>query len=207
MPRQTPSPSASKFLILVVALLLTPGLGMTPSRAEGTPSTSVLNERIDIHLREAAAEEVMKMFGQIFEAEVDLDPGVQGAVTITLNNVTVRTALTATCESLGCQWRFLPAEPARLIIEPQPQPQRAQPGAEAPLTLELDHVTARDAFEAIARISGLHIILEPGVEGELSVSLTDRKVGEVLDQLCRQLDCRWKMTVESEGTWLRVAPR
>jgi type II secretory pathway component GspD/PulD (secretin) len=202
--RQRPELGRTRITLFAVLALfvVAPAVG-----AADAASPAVLENRIDLDLKDALAKEVLSMFAQVLGAEIELDPAIEGKVTITLHNVTARTALTAVCEGLGCKWRFLPAEPARLIVEPQAQPRGPDPGTAASLTLQLDRVTARDAFEAVARVRGLHIVLEPGVEGKVSVSLTDRKMSEVLDELCRQIDCRWEVTVGSDGTTLRVEPR
>jgi len=209
MKNKNPDLEAPGFHRLVVAILFLAGtlggLGAAPADAQAAEAR--LGERIDLDLEAAPAEQVLSVFAQVLGATPEIEPDVQGEISITLFNVTARTALNATCESLGCRWRLVPGDPARLIVEPLPQPRGPEPDRDASLSLELDRVAARDAFETLARVSGLSVVLEPGVEGEISLTLAERKIDEILDRFCQQIDCRWQIQEGSDGAVLRVEPR
>lgn len=176
-----------------------------PAKQPAKKSTRAwLEERIDLDLEAAPAQQVLAMFAQVLEAKAEIDPAVGGDITITLFDVTARTALNATCESLGCRWRLVGTDPTRLVVEPLPRPRDPAPGSEASLSLELDRVEAQDAFETVARISGLPMIFDSRVEGEVSLTLVNGTVDEVLDELCRQVRCLWEISEEPGGTVLRV---
>lgn len=80
-----------------------------PGRAEG-PSASRLRERIDLDLKEADLQQVLRAFGSIAEAEVEVDESLRGSVTVKLQNTPVSEALDALCRTHGCRWALLEAE-------------------------------------------------------------------------------------------------
>ena len=66
--------------------------------------TDDLDTPISLDLEEAALADVLASFGQIGGHEVEIEPGLDGKVTLGIRNVSVRTALRAVCESVGCVW-------------------------------------------------------------------------------------------------------
>lgn len=189
----------STILSLCVAVSTTPAFAAT--------SSPVLEERIDLDLEDAAAEDILTMFAQVTGAELELDPAVTGTVTITLHNVTARTALTAVCEGLGCRWRLETGELTRLVVEAEDAEVAIRKVREASVTVELDKVPAEKAFRAVARINGIRLELDSQVEGDISASLRDRKLDEVLDDFCRQVGCRWTLAEDKDRTVLQVAAK
>jgi len=189
----------STILSLCVAVSTAPVFAAT--------SSPVLQERIDLDLEDASAKDILTMFAQVTGAELELDPAVTGTVTITLHNVTVRTALTAVCEGIGCRWRFETGEVTRLVVEVQDAEVASRKVREASVTVELDKVPAEKAFRAVARINGIRLELDSEVEGEISASLRDRKLDEVLDDFCRQVGCRWTLAEDKDRTILQVAAK
>jgi len=182
-------------------------LGIPPATASAATAATRLHERIDLDLEDAMAEEVFAMFAQVLRAELELDPEVKGEVTIRLINVTARTALTAVCEGLGCRWQFETGEQARLRVEAVDPEVVLDPTSEPSVTVELRKVRAEKALRALATIHGIRVELEPGVEGEISASLRDRNLHEVLDDFCRQIGCRWTLTEDEDRTTLHVVEK
>ncbi len=56
------------------------------------------------------------LFGVILEAELELDPAVEGEVTIELRDVSLATSLEAVCEMLECSYAYDQGPPRRLIV-------------------------------------------------------------------------------------------
>jgi hypothetical protein len=198
-PETFPTALAAVVLCLFVVATAIPAFAAT--------SPSVLEERIDLDLVDAAAADILTMFAQMLGAELELDPAVTGTVTITLHNVTARTALTAVCEGLGCRWRVETGEETRLVVEVEDPEVALRKSREASVTVELNKVPAEKAFGAVARINGIRLELDSGVAGEISASLRERKLDEVLDDFCRQIACRWTLTENEDRTILRVVAR
>jgi hypothetical protein len=197
-PRTSPIAVWTALSLLVVA---------TAVPAFAATSVSALQERIDLDLKDASAADTLKMLARVIEAQLELDPAVTGEVTITLYNVSARTALTAVCEGLGCRWRVETGEETRLVVEVEDPEVALRKSREASVTVELNKVPAEKAFGAVARINGIRLELDSGVAGEISASLRERKLDEVLDDFCRQIACRWTLTENEDRTILRVVAR
>lgn len=73
---------------------------------EGTArKATAFKEPIDLKVTAADVREVLQVFGQIFGAEVELDPRITGKVTFELNNVPYGEALDQVCATAGCVWK------------------------------------------------------------------------------------------------------
>lgn len=190
---------------ILIPMLLAVALVAVPAAATAASSEPVLDQRIDLDLEKAAAADVVKVFAQILEAEAERDPAVDGELTITLSNVSVRTALTAACESLGCRWHLEIGKKRRLVVEPEvAETRRAEPSLEPSVTVELAEVPAPDAFRALAKVHGMRVELDPAVEGAITASIRDRPLGEVLDRMCLQIHCRWTRVIDGGEEVLRI---
>lgn len=201
---------------LAVGLLILGFAGSTGAASAASPFAA-LDERIDLSLEGATAQQVLTLFAQIFQAELTLDPGVEGKVTITLNNVTARTALNAVCEGLGCRWQLVTEGKPRLVIEPErarsskssnegKAASPAMPLTERPVTLETEETPAKDLLLAITKLYGLYMVIDAGLEGTVTVSTRDRPLREALDQICEQVNCRWKLIKQADQSHLRITP-
>lgn len=197
-------------LLLILGLLL----ATTTGAAAATSPYAALDERIDLDLEDATAEQVLTVFAQIFQAELKLDPGVEGEVTITLFNVTARTVLNAVCEGLGCRWRLVLEGKPRLIVEPERPPSSRDdesaaagtPLTDRPVTLEIDGTPAVDVLLAITKLYGLRMQIDAGLEGTVTASLRDRPLREALDEICQQVACRWAVLTQADPQFLRITP-
>ena len=72
--------------------------------AEAIESPVALDTPISMDLEGAAIADVLTSFGRIADHDVEIAPDLQGKVTLGIQNVSVRTALRAVCESVGCTW-------------------------------------------------------------------------------------------------------
>jgi hypothetical protein len=86
------------------------------------------------------------------------DGETRGTISITLEDVTLRTALYANCDSIGCRWR---AEGNRLVVEAlPPDPSRgktwvvASSGRTMPSGMQFEKTPVREVFDAIAVVAG-----------------------------------------------------
>ena len=71
-------------------------------------------EPLDLRVTKAKGQEILKTFGQILSAEVELDPSIDGTVTLDLENTPWDQALDAVCAALGCNWELVES-PARVL--------------------------------------------------------------------------------------------
>ena len=100
-------------LVLVVIALAT----SHPREASAQVS---LETRITVSLSNVAPARLFQFVQQSMLPGVELvvDPTLQRPVSITLEDVTVRTLLDASCDSIGCRWRI---DGTRMTIEAVPQ--------------------------------------------------------------------------------------
>jgi len=174
-----------------------------------------LEERLDIVLKEADVEEVLASFGAILGQETEIDPEVQGEISIQLHNVRAATALTAVCESVGCLWRL---EDGRLKVDRDPKappgrstaPGRAEgPSAallDQPIDMDLKDADLREALRAFGSIVGARVSISGTLEGKVTIQLASTPVHTALDAVCRVQGCRWELLETEEGPVLRFTP-
>jgi hypothetical protein len=128
------------------------------------PGPPDLERRVFLDANATAPAQVLGMLARTIPCSLKLDPRVQRPVTLRVSNVTARTALSAICESIGCRWQLAdatlrvdPAEPP----PPIPQGEVLQQKLRTPLAdLDFKRVPFRDALSAIARQSGIDLIVE-----------------------------------------------
>jgi type II secretory pathway component GspD/PulD (secretin) len=75
-------------------------------RGEGAQKKIPIREPIDFKVTQADGRDVLRTFGEILNADVTVEPGVAGQVTLVLENLPVDQTLDAVCKSLGCEWSF-----------------------------------------------------------------------------------------------------
>jgi hypothetical protein len=171
-----------------------------PARAADSPP---LDAAIDIKLTKAKAEEIFKTFGQILSAEAEVDPALAGRIlTIYLEGVRVRTALTAACDGLGCDWSFADGKPRRLTVKatgPQAAkaPEKAdgkRPGIDEKIDIKVTRAKIAEVFRTAGEILSVGLDLDPKVSGEIDLDLAGVPVSELLNRLCAAASCRWTLS-------------
>jgi hypothetical protein len=82
---------------LVLAIMF--GLGATTAWAQ-----AALSSRTSIDVAGAAPQDVFGSLAKTLECSLDLQAEIQTPVTLKVSNISVRTALSVLCETLGCSW-------------------------------------------------------------------------------------------------------
>jgi type II secretory pathway component GspD/PulD (secretin) len=183
------------------------GLGCVLLLGRAFPAHSadgpLLDASIDLKLTKAEAGEIFKTFGQILTAEAEVDPVLAGRVlTIYLEGVKVRTALTAACEGLGCEWSFVDGKPRKLTVKAVGAPaakrpeknEKKIPGVDERIDIKLKQAKVADVFRTAGQILSVELSLDPKVTGEIDLDLTAVPVREVLNRICSEVGCRWSLT-------------
>lgn len=200
---ETSYPSVQALLLAGLLSILLPGVA---SAGQG-----LLDERIDIELKDADVGQTLRSFGAVLEAEeVLIDPAVSGEVTITLHSVRVETVLTALCESVGCVWSF---EDGVLTIRPAPEGETPEPevveGGDAfggAIDLVLKGADLREVLQAFGGIAGWRVEIAPGLEGEVTIEVHETPAREALDHICAVNHCAWELVEQEGGIVLKVEP-
>lgn len=145
-----------------------------------------------------------------------VDPAVRAPVTIRMERVKLRTALTAVCESIDCGWRFSGrADPPSVEITVYPlggeRPGRPDLPAmgrkpaslDEPIQAYIEQSAAATALGILARINGYQLVLAPELaEKQVKLGL-EAPLRQVLDAACAQIGCSWSVS----GDTLTVVPR
>lgn len=187
--------------ILLAVLAIAPTV--TAQAHEGAGSG--LDKRIDLSLAGAAATDVLTSFGAIAGMEVELDPELEGQVTIELSNVTARTTLDVLCEMLDCKWWLEDGPPQRLRVKANAgalsQANQPRGTLDTQVSLALAAAPAEDVFESFASIGGWKLEMERPL---VTVEFEDVMIRDALDIVCRAVECTWKLDqVGGEGV-LRI---
>jgi len=187
--------------LLLLVLALSP---LTAARAAPVN----LAERMDLDVTDADVGKLFHTFGQLTGARVELDPQFQLArrVSIRIDNVTIRTALTAICESIGCRWHL--GEGA-IVIGPIPPAAEPRPfDFKEKITLRVQGANLREVVETMATMIGAELYFDEALDAaKLTLDLDQQTVAGALDAACAQAGCTWKLVTGGPKPVLRVSVR
>ena len=167
-----------------------------------------LDKRVSLDLRNATAEEAFKSLARVAGVQISAE-GVSGDVTLELENVRVRTILTAICDSIGCRWDL---QGGKLRITPLPEGERPTPrvkpstaALEAAIDLKVTDASVRDLLETVGQIMSAKTIVDSGIKGKLSLELEGTPLRQVLDTVCLAAGCTW--SYDGDRGILSVKPK
>ncbi len=87
-----------------------------------------------------------------------------------------------------------------------PPPLAAAPASpDEPVSLSLQETPAAEVLPVLAEAVGRNLDLDPGVDGSVTLSLQEVPWHEVMNEVCRQLGCRWE--IRDDPPSLRIEPR
>lgn len=188
------------WLAMAVALL---------TAASARAAENPLDTRIDMAVRDAAADDTFRTFAKLWGAEAVVDPALKGKVTVELKNVRVRTLLDAVCESIGCRWDLQPGNPPKLRVSAlsagNPVP-AAKVGPKEPLDLRVTKAKGQEILKTFGQILSAEVLLDPSITGEVTLDLENTPWDQALDAVCAALSCNWEL-VESPMRVLKVVPK
>ena len=141
---------------------------------------SELARRISLDFNATAPESVFRMVAEAIKCSLKVDPTVNQNVTIHLDRVTVKLALDAVCESIGCRWTF---DGRQLIVTPSPGSPiggvvgnsdfvRAALAKPLPSGLRFDRQSLGTVLDAVSRAAGPGFDFRvDGPEAKISISI------------------------------------
>jgi type II secretory pathway component GspD/PulD (secretin) len=179
---------------LTLAALAAPTLSRELSAAENP-----LDERISIQLKNALPAEVFESFGQLTGMPTVVDPTVSRHLSIGLENVRVKTALDATCESLDCRWEV---QNGKLVITALPGGDRKPPAKTEPteaISIKVVNADLQNLLKTFGQLVGAEVVLDPALTGKISVDLPNTPWDKGLDTVCKQAGCTWSLTDGEKG--------
>ncbi len=186
--------------------------------ADAAAQKDLARERVTLTFNQVPAADVFRPLAKSLGYELHLDPQLQELVTIHVENVTARTALTAICESIGCRWEqhdthlwILTGTSgwASSRTNAKGRALDAQMKAVGQVSglwrvRSLDEELAVDfefmAFELAEVLRDLAssirgtVDLAPSLAGrKVTVSIKSATLRQALDAICAQARCRWEM--------------
>ena len=171
-------------LLLLVLALIPPAAHAAEVR---------LDDRIDLNVTDADVGKLFQTVGQLTGARVDLDPRFQTArrISIRIDNVTLRTALTAICESLGCRWR---TRDGAIFVEQVRTHDPTVNVLDAKIDLRITGADLHGVMETMAQILGAELAFDEALpQGKLTLDMEQQTVAATLDAACAQAGCKWKL--------------
>lgn len=154
------------------------------SAAEGDKAS-----RLTLKLKDRDLAEVVASIRRKANANIVMDPGIEASVTIDLQDVHWRQALTLVAEQAGCV--VTEAEAGILKIEKPPR-----------VYFAFENTDIQKVIDTIAKISGANIVVSPEVKGTITVRLKNIPWRHALDAAVKTLG----FVVVAEGSILRVVP-
>ena len=185
-------------------------LGTGVSQVSAAPPPGPLDSKVELAVKEADPEELFATLGKLMSAEVVLEPGLTGKVSIELHNVTVRTILNALCESAGCQWSLdSSAKPPKLrvtpgLVEPRPDPWGKHALPKDPIDLRVTDANVQEVLQTFGQILGGKSIVDPAIQGKVSLNLENTPLDQALNAVCAAAGCDW--IYDADKRVLRVTP-
>lgn len=186
-------------LAVLAALMIAGAAGASPDE---------LDKRVSLDLRNATADEAFRSLARVAGVQISAE-GLSGKVNLELENVRVRTILTALCDNLGCQWDLqagkLRVTPLAAAERPAAEGRPSGPVLDAAIDLKVTEASVRDLLATVGEIMSAKTQIDPGIEGKVSLELDNAPLREVLDTICRTSKCTWSYD-EDRGI-LSVKPK
>ncbi|MCP4895343.1 MAG: hypothetical protein GY906_00070, partial [bacterium] len=159
---------------------------------------------IELQLKDADVRSVMRVFAEMTNSELYLDPAVMGTVTIGIEGISWMTALDAVCESVGCLWQLKGGTQRTLTILPGTKASDAS-GLNSPITITVEGVPILDLIGLVANRSGVSLERIGQPQGEISLAIDGASARTVISAVCESSGgCTWRTTedgsIEVEAT-------
>lgn len=182
--------------ILLSLCLLLPAA----AQADGT-----LDQRIALRVTDADPQEVLATFGQMMGVPVDIDPEIQRPLSIQVEDVSIRTALNAVCESVSCNWHLEGGKVLKFRALPKASSAKS-PSLDEPVDIKVTDADLRNFMGTVAQLLNGNLDMDPALKGKITLDIENQGLRAVLDAACAQAKCRWKL---AEGTRpvLEVRPK
>jgi type II secretory pathway component GspD/PulD (secretin) len=189
--------------VLAAAAVALPLLTLaSPARADG----DVLDRRVDVALADTAPDQAFQGIAKMTGLDATVDPGVDGKVTVRLQNVRLRTVLDAVCESIGCRWSI--ASGTKLHIVPLTERSaRKTMLLEEPIDLRVTGANVREVLQTFGQMLSAEVDLDPRITGKVTFEIDNVPCGKALDKVCAMAGCTWKLDTESKSPVLRIAAK
>jgi len=155
------------------------------SQAEGA-----LASRLTLRLKDRDLRDVVQSIRRKTSANIIMDPGIEALVTIDLQDVAWRQALTLVAEQAGCI--VTEGQGGVLKVEKPPR-----------VYFAFENTDIQKVIDTISKISGANIVVAPEVKGTITVRLKNIPWRDALDAVVKTLGF---VVVQEDFGILRVVP-
>jgi type II secretory pathway component GspD/PulD (secretin) len=197
--------SRSLFACAVAGIALSALAAPRPAHADG----DTLDRRVDVALAESAPAEAFDGLAKMVGLDAAVDPGLDGKVTVRLENVRMRTVLDAVCESIGCRWDVTAGSPAKLHIQPLPEgPARKKTALKEPIDLKVKEANVLEVLQVFGQMLSADVEIDPRLAGgKVTFELDNIPCGQALDKVCASAGCTWKLETDGQKPVLRITKK
>lgn len=187
--------------------------GGAAAEAQQATDDPHLDTRVSIRYENASAMEVLSALARAGNAtQIRVPDKIERLlpVTVTLTNVTLRTALDAVCENAGCRWRVVrsDAAPGQYVLAVDvASPDDPVTSIPKKVSLAMSKAPLLSVFRALAASIKVSLIVETDLpeSGVSTWSLQDADLTGVLKLLCEIGNCSWQLNEKNRT--LRVFAR
>ncbi len=147
---------------------------------------------IDLELEQASLVETLQSFAGISGCRLDVDPDVEGSVTLALESTPWRQVLDRICVDHALNCELLAGEPPVLRVRSTHAATgaAARPGYAQAIDMSLKAADLRQTLQAFGMISGIEVIVDDAVTGTLTIEVQDTPWTVVLEEACHLSGCR-----------------
>jgi type II secretory pathway component GspD/PulD (secretin) len=139
---------------------------------------------------------------------MEIDPHLQApnrTVSIRIDNVTIQTALTAICESIGCRWH---TRGDVIVVAALTAHEAKRTGLDEKIDLRVNDAPLREIMQTMAMILGAELTFDEALAStKLTLDVGHQAVAATLDAACAQAGCKWKLTTAGPRPSLQVSAR
>ncbi len=159
---------------------------------------------LTVQFQDLSRIEALKRLASKAGLEVQVKGTLIGSVAMRMEGVTLGTALQALCEPAGCHWSLDRERPSLLNVIAREITNGAPGGSRSkaeelkeklqlPLTLSLREASSAVVLRSFGNVLGCRVEVDPKVDGTVTVELQDISVAQAMDQVCSQMQCRWRL--------------
>lgn len=194
-----PTPKPSHRLGFCLAALLAALPSGHASAAQLDP-----DQPIDIELKSASLQETLRSFAQISGSDLDIEPGIQGEVSIDLKSTPWRRALDRICSDHRLNCELLSGEPSVLRVRSTGSAAgaAAQAGYAEAIDMSLARADLRQTLQAFGVIGHREVLVDDDVSGTVTIEIQHAPWTVVLEEICNLSGCR----IEWSESVLRILP-
>lgn len=173
---------AAALLLLAAPLLAAdaPGVGQ-----------KITSQRVSLDLKNASTKNLFSLYKDLLGAEVDYQCAEDKQVSVSFENLTVKTSLDAICESAGLEWTLVEGPPAVLKITCAPQAQPDETRRRVIKVVEQGGEPKPGEPQARAEVKVRKTMGEQGQKDvAVSINLKDAELADALKMAARLMDAR-----------------